>query len=551
MYPQRFGNYELLSELGEGGMGTVHLGRAPDGRIVALKTMNRLAFHSEDGHRRFERETAALRKVTDPHVAAFVDADLAGPAPYLVTEYVQGRPLDAVVSSGPLGRDGLRRLGLGLARALRALHAAGLIHRDVKPANIIMAGGEPVLIDLGIAHHVDKTRITTRRVGTWSYIAPELVENRKPTEAADVFSWGAVMAYAATGRPCFTADSEPAIINQILTVEPDLSGVPGWLRGIVGRSLAKDPDHRPSVRTLCEAMADRPHVELLRTAYLDARDAHEHARAEGIAFSLHAIAVAAGDTALAASSLLDQAHAARYSGRFDRAETLFEQARGACAAVRARQDEGWAWDGIGVCRHRRGEYASAGEAFAAALAIAEEVGDTVLRAWNLCNLGSLALRRGDDAEAAARYDAGVAASGEHPDIQIEALNGRARCALAQDEPEAAESLYRRAARAAKEIGDDRREGWAWYDLGESARGRKSFDAAREALENALHIATERGDRLMEGWTRCKLGGCLRDTGRRDEAKAMYEQARDVAGLLHDEKMSDYATTRLEALTSSS
>lgn len=550
MYPQRFGDYELLSELGAGGMGTVHLGRAPDGRIVALKTMNRLAFRSEEGHRRFERETAALRKVDDPNVAAFVDADLLGQAPYLVTEYVQGRPLDAVVATGTLGRDGLRRLGLGLARALRALHAAGLIHRDVKPANIIMAGGEPVLIDLGIAHHIDKTRITTRRIGTWSYIAPELVENRRPTEAADVFSWGAVMAYAATGRPCFAADSEPAIINQILTMEPDISGVPGWLRGIVGRSLAKDPDHRPSVRSLCEAMADRPHVEQLRAAYRDARAADEHARAEGIAFGLHAIAVAAGDTALAASSLLDQAHAARHSGRFDRAEALFEQARGACAAVRARRDEGWAWDGIGVCRHRRGAYGPAEEAFAAALAIAEEVGDTALRAWNLCNLGSLALRRGDAGEAAARYEAGVAASGEHPDIQIEALTGRARCALKQDDPDTAESLYRRAAHAAAEIGDHGRAGWAWYDLAESARGRKKFDVARDGLESALKIATERGDRLMEGWTRCKLAGCLRDTGGRDEAIAMYEKARDVADRLNDTKMRDYATVRLEALTSS-
>lgn len=408
-----------------------------------------------------------------------------------------------------------------------------------------------MLIDLGIAHHIDKTRMTTRTIGTWSYLAPELVSGRKPTGAADVFAWGAVMAYAATGRPCFAADSDPALINQILTMEPDISGVPGWLRGIVGRSLAKDPDHRPSVRSLCEAMADRPHVELLRTAYLDARAAHEHARAEGIAFSLHAIAVASGDTALAASSLLDQAHAARYSDRFDRAETLFEQARGASAAVRARQDEGWAWDGIGVCRYRRGEYDTAGEAFAAALAIAEEVGDTALRAWNLCNLGSLALRRDDTAEAAARYDEGVAASREHPDIQIEALNGRARCALAQREPEAAESLYRRAAHTAREIGDHRREGWAWYDLGESARGRKGFDAAGDALQSALHIATEHGDRLMEGWTRCKLAGCLRDTGGRDEAIAMYGQARDVADLLNDTKMRDYATTRLEALTSAS
>ncbi|MFB4304978.1 tetratricopeptide repeat protein [Actinomadura sp. GTD37] len=550
MYPQRFGKYELLAELGEGGMGTAYLGRAPDGRVVALKTMNRITFYSEDGPRRFERETAALRKVDDPHVAAFVDADLAGPSPYLVTEYVQGRPLDAVVAEGPLGEDGLRRLGLGLARALDALHAADLIHRDVKPANIIIAGGEPVLIDLGIAHHIDRTRITTRPIGTWCYLAPELLADRRPTEAADVFGWGAVMAYAATGRRCFAADSTPAIINQILNVEPDISGVPGWLRGIVGRALAKDPAARPSVRSLREAMADRPQVDLLQAAYQDARDAHEHARAEGIAFGLHAIAVAAGDAALAASSLLDQAHAARYSGRLDRAETLFEEARDGSAAVRARQDEGWAWDGVGVCRHGRGEYDAAGQAFAAALAIAEEVGDTVLRAWNLCNLGSLALRRGDAADAAARYDAGVAASREHPDIQHEALAGRARCALAQDEPENAELLYRRAAQAAREIGNHGGAGWAWYDLGESARGRESFDAAREALESALRIATEHGDRLMEGWTRCKLAGCLRDTGAKDEAVAMYEKARDVADRLNDEKMRNYATTRLEALTSS-
>ncbi|WP_339155890.1 serine/threonine-protein kinase [Actinomadura luteofluorescens] len=547
MYPRRFGPYELLCELGEGGMGAVHLGRAPDGRIVAVKTMKGLVDQSEEGRRRFEREITALRKVDAPNVAAFVDADLTASTPYLVTEYVQGRSLDAVMADGPLGTEDLGRLGLGLARALDAVHGAGLVHRDVKPANIVIAGGEPVLIDLGVAHHVDITRITTRPVGTPRYIAPEVLKNVKPTWEADVFGWGAVMAYAATGRPCFPGDSTPAIFYQIFHEEPDLTGVPGWLRDIVHRALAKDPADRPSVRSLREAVTRRPQVEQLQAAYAEARAAHEHARAEGIAFGLHAIAAAAGDRVLAARSLLDQAHAARGSGRLDRAEPLFEEARDASAAVGSRQDEGWALDGIGVCLRHRDEDGPAGEAFAAALAVAEEVGDTVLRAWNLCNLGDLALRRGDRRAAAARYDEALTASLDHPEIQVEALVGRARTALKLKDHETAESLFERAARAAEGIDHLRQAGWAWYDRGESARGRGKHDRANDALEAALAIATRIEDRLMEGWTLCKLAGCLRDTGARSEAIARYEQARDVADSLGDAKMRQYAVTRLNAL----
>ncbi|KAB2370969.1 serine/threonine protein kinase [Actinomadura montaniterrae] len=548
MYPRRFGRYELLAELGAGGMGTVHLGRAPDGRIVALKTMNGFTIGSESGRHRFEREAAALRKVDDPHVAAFVDADLAGPEPYLVTEYVQGRPLEAILAEGPLAPDDLVRLGLGLARALDALHGAGLVHRDVKPANIIMPDGEPVLIDLGIAHHIDRTRITTMPIGTLRYMAPELLAERRPTGMADVFGWGAVMAHAATGRPCFPADSIPALVNQILTMEPDLSGLPGWLRDVVGRALAKEPEDRPSVRSLQEAMNRRPQVELLQAAYAGARAEHEHARAEGIAFGLHAIAAAAGDGVLMARSLLDQADAARYSGAMDRAETLFEQARAASAAAGSRRDEGWAWDGLGVCRRHRKDDDLAGEAFEKALTIGEEVGDAALTGWNLCNLADLDLRRGDFAAATARYDAALAVSAEHPAIELDALKGTARCAREQGDLEFAASLLERAARRAEEVEDLPAAGWAWYDAAEDARGARDNERAKSDLENALRIAGRLGDRLMEGWTLCKLGGRLRDAGATREAAAAYEGARDVADALHDKKMREYATVRLDALS---
>ncbi|MWA05864.1 tetratricopeptide repeat protein [Actinomadura sp. LD22] len=548
MYPRRFGRYELLTKLGAGGMGTVHLGRAPDGRIVAVKTMNGVAIAAESGRPRFEREAEALRKVDDPHVAAFVDADLTGPEPYLVTEYVQGLPLEAILAEGPLAPDDLGRLGLGLARALDALHEAGLVHRDVKPANIIMPDGEPVLIDLGIAHHLDRTRITTMPIGTLRYMAPELLAERRPTGKADVFGWGAVMAHAATGRPCFPADSIPALVNQVLTMEPDLSDLPDWLRDIVGRALAKEPADRPSVRSLQEAVTRRPQVELLQAAYHGARAEHEHARAEGIAYGLHAIAAAAGDRVLMASSLLDQAHAARGSGRLDRAETLFEQARAASAAVGARGDEGWAWDGLGVCRRHREDDDAAGKAFAEALAIAEEVGDVPLRAWNLCNLGELAVRRGDVEAAAARYDEAIEASPDHPQIELTALGGRARCARKRKEYRTAESLFERAARRAEEVGDLPTSGWSWYDLADAARAHGDHERAKTALEAALGVATRIHDRLMEGWTLCKLGSSLRDLGYAGEAAAAYERARDVADSLHDDEMRDYATTRLTALT---
>jgi tetratricopeptide (TPR) repeat protein len=548
MHGEQFGRYELLCPLGQGGMGVVHLARDRDGRIVALKRMHDSIAAQDVGLTRFEREVAALRRVDSPYVAAITDADLAGPTPYLATTYVQGRCLQQIVHErGPLGCEELTSLGSGLARALEAIHQANLVHRDIKPHNVMMDGGEPVVIDLGIALLTGVTRITTGPIGTLEYMAPEALENKPVGAAADVFAWGAVMAFAATGRSCFAADSNVAVIHRVLSQEPDLTDVPAGLRDIVGRALAKDPRQRPSVRSLREAADRLPQIQAFQTAYHEAAELGEHGRAEGIAFGTHAIAVAAGDDVLAARSLLDQAKSARNSEAFERAEDLYQRARTAAARVGARRDEGWAVDGIGVCQRQRGASELAEQSFAAALAIAEEVGDAELRAWNLCNLGDFARRRADLPSALHLYEQARAAAPDHPHIAIHAFKNSGRCARDQGDTTSAEESFEQVRQIAERIDSPRTAAWAWYDLGECARDRHDHERAEHAYQNTLRIATQHGYKHTQGWSLCKLASCLRDTGDTERATHLYRQARQLGAFLDDEHIEAYAAKRLGRL----
>ena len=250
--PARIGPYRPLQRLGKGGMGEVFLARADDGRMVAIKTLLPLLpaeFHARD---RLWREVEAMRRIRDPHVVELVDHDLDADPPYIVTHYVEGTALlDLVRRNGPLERDALLRLAGGLAGALEAVHAARSVHRDINPGNVMMvAGGEPVVIDFGIAHLAGADPLTRGPVGTPGYVAPEVVEGRQAGPAADVFGWAATVAFAATGRRAYEATSPAAFVRRVLTGEPDLAGIDPDLREVLQDCLVRDPEQRPGAAEL-------------------------------------------------------------------------------------------------------------------------------------------------------------------------------------------------------------------------------------------------------------------------------------------------------------
>ena len=259
--PPYVGVYRLTGRLGAGGMGRVFLAVSPGGRKVAVKLM--LPEHAADREfrQRFAREVAAARQVGGFHTAPVVDADPAADPPWMVTAYISGPSLDAVVrSAGPLGPSALRALGAGLAEGLGAVHAAGLVHRDLKPGNVIMAEDGPRIIDFGIARAADATSLTSSGVliGTFSFMSPEQAHGERLGPESDVFSLGSVLAYAATGHGPFDSATVPAIIHRIVTQPPDLGSLSGPLRGVISACLAKNPADRPALGYLLSVLSDVP-----------------------------------------------------------------------------------------------------------------------------------------------------------------------------------------------------------------------------------------------------------------------------------------------------
>ncbi|MEU8434491.1 serine/threonine-protein kinase [Streptomyces sp. NPDC029216] len=252
--------YRLVAELGRGGMGRVLLGVAPDGRLVAVKVV-RSQFVEDDGFRvRFRREVEASRRVSGAYTAAVVDADADAPLPWLASVFVPGPSLsDVVVKTGPLPSFALVRLAAGLAAALGGIHRAGLIHRDLKPSNVLLAADGPRVIDFGIARATDSeggTEITHTGwlVGSPAFMSPEQAEGRELDSSSDVFSLGAVLVQACTGRSPFTSTSAPQTLYNVVHTEPDLAAVPEALRDIVGRCLSKDRALRPTPERIARAL---------------------------------------------------------------------------------------------------------------------------------------------------------------------------------------------------------------------------------------------------------------------------------------------------------
>ncbi|WP_328610743.1 serine/threonine-protein kinase [Amycolatopsis sp. NBC_00345] len=255
--PRKIGRYRVLRRLGAGGMGTVYLGAGKDGRPVAVKVIR--AEHAADPvfRARFRHEVEAARRVRRFCTAPILDADPDADPPYLVTEFVDGPSLhDLVATAGPLRSADLEALAVGVVAALTAIHDAGVVHRDLKPANVLLSPFGPRVIDFGVARVTDLTRLSVdgELLGTPAFMAPEQVRAEPVTAAADVFAWGAVVAFAARGASPFDGDSVAAVIHRILTGEPELDGLDGALRDQVRAALAKSPEHRPTAHDILQSL---------------------------------------------------------------------------------------------------------------------------------------------------------------------------------------------------------------------------------------------------------------------------------------------------------
>ncbi len=234
-------------------MAVVYRAAGPDDQMVAVKVLRQLAAASEDARCRLAREVQAMRRVRSPFVAEVTDADLAGDIPYLVTRLVQGRTLAQLIDDqGPLRGTALQRLAYGLADGLAAVHAAGVVHRDLKHGNVMMAAGDPVLIDFGIACQADSAPITQTGmcIGTPGYIAPEVIQGQRARPPADVHAWGTTVGYAARGEPVYGTGGYDVVVCRILLADVSLDGIPAALRPLVGGALSRRPEQRPSAARL-------------------------------------------------------------------------------------------------------------------------------------------------------------------------------------------------------------------------------------------------------------------------------------------------------------
>ncbi|WP_020126809.1 bifunctional serine/threonine-protein kinase/ABC transporter substrate-binding protein [Streptomyces sp. 303MFCol5.2] len=253
--PSRIGRYRLLRRLGAGGMGVVFLGRAPGGAIAAVKTV-RSSYADETGFRaRFRREVDAARQVRSPWVVPLLDAEADAETPWLATSYVPGPSIaEAVDTFGPLSLASVRVLGGRLAEALEAVHGAGLVHRDVKPGNVLLAPDGPRLIDFGIARAPEATALTSSGVivGSPGFLSPEQARARggEIGPPSDVFSLGCVLAFAATGVRPFGGGGAAGMLLRTVYEEPDPAAVPDSLAPLLRACLAKDPSARPTLAEL-------------------------------------------------------------------------------------------------------------------------------------------------------------------------------------------------------------------------------------------------------------------------------------------------------------
>jgi serine/threonine protein kinase len=251
--PQWAGPYRLLGRLGHGGMGQVFLGRSAGGRPVAVKVIRADLAGDANFRARFRQEVAAARKVSGLYTALVVDAGLDGQMLWLATAYVAGPSLaEAVTSHGELPAQTVLALAAGLAEGLHAIHAAGVVHRDLKPSNVLLADDGPRVIDFGISRAAEASALTHTGevVGSPGFMSPEQADGREVGPPSDIFSLGAVLAFAATGEGPFGTGRTHALVYRVVHGQPSLDHLPDLVRPVVERCLAKDPADRPAAGEL-------------------------------------------------------------------------------------------------------------------------------------------------------------------------------------------------------------------------------------------------------------------------------------------------------------
>lgn len=257
-------------------MGEVFLAVGLGDRRVALKLVRRELLNDDTVRRRFAREVELSQQVGGRYTAKLVKADLRARQPWLATEFINGPTLrEYVRARGPLTGGSLRALAVALLEAVAAIHEAGIIHRDLSPNNVILAPDGPRVVDFGIAHHAGMSPVITLTggtVGTPSWMAPEQVEGKHSTPATDLFSWAAVMAYAATGHSPFGEGRPEAVLYRVVHGDPDLDSVPEALEEVVAACFAKDPDQRPSVPAVLVELGVGVDTDITEAAEQTVRD---------------------------------------------------------------------------------------------------------------------------------------------------------------------------------------------------------------------------------------------------------------------------------------
>jgi serine/threonine protein kinase len=274
-------------------MGQVFLGVSRGGRPVAVKAIRAELAADPQFRTRFGREIAAARKVSGVFTAMVVDADVDGPVAWLATAYVPGPSLDeAVHDHGPLPEGSLLALAAGLAESLTAIHAAGVVHQDLKPSNVLLAEDGPRVIDFGISHAAESTALaqTDMVAGSPGFMSPEQALGGQAGPQSDIFSLGAVLVFAATGEGPFGTGTTAALLYRVVHESPGLDRVPAAVRPLVERCLAKDPAQRPTAEALlAEVGALQPHGNWLPDAIIRS---FTPATAQRAAFALSGAALA-------------------------------------------------------------------------------------------------------------------------------------------------------------------------------------------------------------------------------------------------------------------